>query len=133
MNGTTIRITVNIIMIVVLRLSAVVIVEYTPWAQRPKIQIGNMYLMTVFQVFPTLIEELLFNVSIKSSNLYTQPKIIHSRSIANSNAKLFKYASNTPKIVLPAPVANMVDIKNPTIQTTVAVFLRSIRNFSEIE
>ena len=59
--------------------------------------------------------------------------MMHSRSIANNNAKLFKYPSNTPKIVLPAPVANIVDIQNPTIQTTVAVFLRSIRNFSDIE
>ena len=59
--------------------------------------------------------------------------MMHSRSIANSNAKLFKYASNTPKIVLPTPVANIVDIKNPIIHTTVAVFLRSIRNFSDIE
>ncbi len=57
---------------------------------------------------------------------------MHSRSIANNSAKLFRYASNTP-IVLPAPVAKMHDIKNPIMHTAVAVFLRSIRNFSEIE
>ena len=59
--------------------------------------------------------------------------MIHSRRIAKSNAKLFNYASNIPRIVLPAPVAKIHDIKNPIIHTTVAVFLRSIRNFSEIE
>ena len=58
--------------------------------------------------------------------------MIHSISIANNNAKLFRYASNTPKIVLPALVVNMIEIKNPMMHTTVAVFLRSIRNFSEI-
>jgi hypothetical protein len=58
---------------------------------------------------------------------------MHSRRTANSNAKLFRNPSNIPSIVLPAPVAKIVEIQKPTIQTTVAVFLRSIRNFSEIE
>ena len=58
---------------------------------------------------------------------------MHSRRTAKSNAKLFRNPSKTPKIILPAPVANIVEIQNPTMQTAVAVFLRSIRNFSEIE
>ena len=57
---------------------------------------------------------------------------MHSRSTAKSNAKLFRYASKTPSIVLPIPVAKMQDIKNPIMHTTVAVFLRSMRNFSDI-
>ena len=36
--------------------------------------------------------------------------MMHSRSTAKSNAKLLRYASKTPSIVLPIPVAKMHDI-----------------------
>ena len=69
MIGTTISIIVNKSITPRLRLSAVEAVEYTPCIQRPVMQTGNMYLITVFQVLPTWIVEFEFNVSIKSSNL----------------------------------------------------------------
>ena len=51
-----------------------------------------MNLITVFQVFPTFIFEFSFKVAINLSKSYIHPNIIHSRSTANNNAKLFKNA-----------------------------------------
>ena len=90
-----------------------------------------MNLITVFQVFPTFIFEFSFKVAINLSKSYIHPNIIHSRSTANNNAKLFKNASNTPRIKLPAPVANIDETHTPTIHTIVADFLREKLNFSE--
>ena len=58
---------------------------------------------------------------------------MHSRRTAKSNAKLFKNASNTPKMKLPDAVAKIDDIRTPVMQTIAAVFLREKSNFSEIE
>ena len=85
--------------------------------------------MTIFHRLLTFILELLFNVAINSSKSYTQPNIMHSRRTAKSSAKLFKNASNTPKIKLPDAVAKIDDIITPTVQTIAAVFLREKSNF----
>lgn len=81
----------------------------------------------------TFILEFSFNVLISSSKSYTQPNIMHSINTANNSAKLFKKASNIPKIKLPDAVANIDEINAPTMQTIVADFLREKSNFSESE
>lgn len=81
----------------------------------------------------TFILEFSFNVLISSSKSYTQPNIMHSINTANNSAKLFKKASNIPKIKLPDAVANIDEINAHTIQTIVADFLREKSNFSESE
>ena len=55
---------------------------------------------------------------------------MHSSKTPKSNAKLFKNASKIPKRKLPAEVANMEDMQNPTTQTKVADFFLENPNFS---
>ena len=86
--------------------------------------------MIIFQNGSILIEECAFSVSTRLSKLYIQPNIIHSSKTPKSNAKLFKNASNIPKSKLPAEVANIVDIQNPTTHTKVADFFLENANFS---